>query len=93
MGEKFFDMPIAFIAACESTICIASLMAYLYAPPSTLISDVSEQMRHETDFIREANNAMRAAADIASEPKLRGRVIVPKVYWERTARRVMTAEW
>lgn len=64
-------------------------MTYLYAA----LPDVSDQMRHETDFIREANNATRAADDIASEPKLQGRVIVPKVYWERTARRVMTAEW
>ncbi|KAG8697823.1 methionine-synthesizing 5- methyltetrahydropteroyltriglutamate--homocysteine methyltransferase, partial [Ceratobasidium sp. 395] len=70
MGEKLFDMPIAFIG-----------------------SYVTEQMRHETDFIREAHNATRAAADIASEPKLRGRVIVPEVYWDRTGDRVMTADW
>jgi aarF domain-containing kinase len=50
-------------------------------------------MRHETDFIREARNATRAAEDIASEPKLRGRVVVPKVYWERTGDKVMTADW
>jgi predicted unusual protein kinase regulating ubiquinone biosynthesis (AarF/ABC1/UbiB family) len=55
--------------------------------------DVTEQMRHETDFIREAHNATRAAADIASEPKLRGRVIVPEVYWDRTGTTVMTADW
>ncbi|QRV72632.1 ABC1 family protein [Ceratobasidium sp. AG-Ba] len=54
---------------------------------------VTEQMRHETDFIREAHNATRAAADIASEPKLRERVIVPEVYWDRTGDRVMTADW
>ncbi|KAG9123147.1 methionine-synthesizing 5- methyltetrahydropteroyltriglutamate--homocysteine methyltransferase [Ceratobasidium sp. 392] len=54
---------------------------------------VTEQMRHETDFIREAHNATRAAADIASEPKLRGRVIVPEVYWDRTGDTVMTADW
>ncbi|KAG9101983.1 methionine-synthesizing 5- methyltetrahydropteroyltriglutamate--homocysteine methyltransferase [Ceratobasidium sp. 370] len=56
-------------------------------------TDVTEQMRHETDFMREAHNATRAAADIASEPKLRGRVIVPEVHWDRTGDRVMTADW
>ncbi|CAE6485343.1 unnamed protein product [Rhizoctonia solani] len=70
MGERFFGMPIAFVA-----------------------SYVSEQMRHETDFIREARNATRAAKDINSDPKLRGRVVVPEVYWERTGDRVMTADW
>ncbi|KAB5594595.1 5-methyltetrahydropteroyltriglutamate homocysteine S-methyltransferase [Ceratobasidium theobromae] len=57
------------------------------------MTDVSDQMRHETDFIREAHNATRAAEDIAGEPKLRGRVIVPKVYWERTGDKVLTADW
>ncbi|CAE6453877.1 unnamed protein product [Rhizoctonia solani] len=70
MGERFFGMPIAFIA-----------------------SYVSDQMRHETDFIREARNATRAAEDIDSDPKLRGRAVVPNVYWERTGDRVMTADW
>ncbi|KAF8759844.1 ABC protein [Rhizoctonia solani] len=70
MGEKFFGMPIAFVATY-----------------------VSDQMRHETDFIREARNATRAAEDIDSDPKLRGRALIPKVYWERTGDRVMTADW
>ncbi|KAH7343966.1 putative mitochondrion protein [Rhizoctonia solani] len=70
MGEKFFGMPIAFVA-----------------------SYVSDQMRHETDFMREARNATRASEDINSDPKLRGRAVVPKVYWERTGDRVMTADW
>ncbi|KAH7102733.1 ABC1-domain-containing protein [Auriculariales sp. MPI-PUGE-AT-0066] len=56
-------------------------------------ADVSQQMEQETDFHREARNAERAAEDFRSDPWLRSRIYVPKVYWERTSTRVMTAEW
>ena len=47
----------------------------------------------ETDFENEADNAERMAKLISSEPRLRDRVYIPKVYRELSSKRVMTAEW
>ena len=54
---------------------------------------VSDHLRQELDFIREADNARRTAELIAKEPRLRDKVYIPKVYPEYSTRRVMTAEW
>lgn len=54
---------------------------------------VSDHLRQELDFIREADNARRTAEFIAKEPRLRDKVYIPKVYPEYSTRRVMTAEW
>ncbi|KZV97486.1 ABC1-domain-containing protein [Exidia glandulosa HHB12029] len=62
-------------------------------PIAFLSSYISEQITHETDFEREARNSTRAAKDFATDPWLAARVYVPKVNWDRTSRRVMTAEW
>ena len=43
--------------------------------------------------MNEANNAERMAKLVAGEPRLRGRVYIPKVYRELSSTRVMTAEW
>lgn len=40
---------------------------------------ISSHLRLELDFLNEARNAQRTAALIASEPKLAGKVYVPKV--------------
>ena len=47
----------------------------------------------ETDFVNEADNAERMAKLVAGEPRLNGRVYIPKVYRELCSKRVMTAEW
>ena len=68
----------------------------LYARLFTLISlidFVSEHLRQELDFIREASNAQRTAAYVESEPRLKGKVYIPKVYPEYSTKRVLTAEW
>lgn len=73
---------------------LLSMAENLFGMPVAFIASyVSDQIRHEADFLREARNATRASEDIESEPKLRGRVMVPKIYWERTGDRVMTADW
>lgn len=43
--------------------------------------------------MNEADNSERMANLIAGEPRLRGRVYIPKVYRDLSSRRVMTAEW
>ena len=62
-------------------------------PLYSVVPFITERLLLETDFINEANNAERMAQLVAGEPRLRGRVYVPKVYRELSSKRVMTAEW
>jgi aarF domain-containing kinase len=54
---------------------------------------VAEEMRKhiplELDFINEGHNAERVAADFADVDD----VVVPKIYWDYTSRRVLTMEY
>lgn len=54
---------------------------------------VTDHLTRELDFQEEGLNATLTAKFIESEPRLVGRVHIPKVYPELTTRRVMTAEW
>ncbi|KAL9100561.1 MAG: hypothetical protein Q9163_004073, partial [Psora crenata] len=68
--------------------------ALLSAPTAiNLVPYITERLLLETDFINEADNAERMAKLVAGEPRLRGRVYIPKVYRNLTSKRVMTAEW
>ena len=58
-----------------------------------MIPFINERILLETDFVNEADNAERMAGLIAGEPRLRGRVYIPKVYRSLSSKRVMTAEW
>jgi len=62
-------------------------------PLSFLTPYICERLESETDFFSEAANAQRTAAFIVTEPTLRDRAYVPKVYNELLTRRVMVAEW
>ncbi len=73
-------------------------MTYIYTtlfdlPLYSLVPYISERLLLETDFENEADNAERMANLVAHEPRLSGRVYVPKVYRELSSKRVMTAEW
>ena len=54
---------------------------------------ISDHLRQELDFVREANNARQTAEFIAKEPLLRDKVYIPKVYPEYSTKKVMVAEW
>ncbi|KAL4076564.1 ABC1 family-domain-containing protein [Scleroderma yunnanense] len=54
---------------------------------------ITSHLRQELDFLQEAQNATTTAGFIAAEPRLSGRVHIPKVYSEYSTRRVLTAEW
>lgn len=62
-------------------------------PMYSLVPYITERLMLETDFINEANNSIKMAELVASEPRLRGRVYIPEVYRELSSSRVMTAEW
>ncbi len=58
-----------------------------------MVPYISERLLLETDFVNEAQNAERMASLVESEPQLRGKVYIPRVYRELSTKRVMTAEW
>ncbi|KAI9845873.1 MAG: hypothetical protein M1830_007481, partial [Pleopsidium flavum] len=62
-------------------------------PLYSLVPFISQRLLLETDFENEADNAERMAKLVANEPRLSGRVYIPKVYHELSSKRVMTAEW
>ena len=62
-------------------------------PLYNMVPYISQRLLLETDFVNEANNAELMARLVANEPRLRGRVYIPKVYRELSTDRVMTAEW
>ncbi|KAG8534139.1 uncharacterized protein KY384_000983 [Bacidia gigantensis] len=66
---------------------------YFDLPLYNLVPYITERLQLETDFVVEAQNAERMAELVAKEPRLRGRVYIPRVYHDLSSHRVMTAEW
>ncbi|KAF2738426.1 ABC1-domain-containing protein [Polyplosphaeria fusca] len=62
-------------------------------PVYSLVPYISERLMLETDFVNEANNAEDMKKLVEGEPRLKGRVYIPKIYRELSSKRVMTAEW
>lgn len=54
---------------------------------------IGQHLMNEVDFEHEADNAEKMAAFVTSDPSLRDRVYVPKVYRELSSKRVLTIEW
>ncbi|KAJ3283515.1 hypothetical protein HK104_010342 [Borealophlyctis nickersoniae] len=72
------------------------LMAYekLFDLPLVWSADyIEEHIRQETDFINEGRNAERAAKAAMTAEGVGDKVYVPKVFWDLTTRRVLSAEW
>lgn len=59
----------------------------------TCVDFINSHLRQELDFVQEAQNARVTAQFIAAEPRLTGKVHIPKVYPEYSTKRVLTAEW
>lgn len=62
-------------------------------PLYNLVPYITERLSLETDFLNEARNSEKMAQLVAEEPRLRGRVYIPRVYHDMSSQRVMTAEW
>lgn len=58
-----------------------------------LIDEVDESLPKELNFILEAQNAEKCAANFAKSPKLSHRVVVPKIFWNLTRKRVLTMDF
>ncbi|KAJ9078517.1 hypothetical protein DSO57_1005959 [Entomophthora muscae] len=52
-----------------------------------------KHLREEVDFIKEGHNAEMCNDAITKEPRLASKLYVPKVYWDVSSPRVLTAEW
>lgn len=73
---------------------VTNIYSYWFDLPfNTLVPFISERLFLETDFENEANNSERMRELVAGEPRLRGKVYIPKVYKDLSSRRVLTAEW
>ena len=66
---------------------------YFDLPLYSLVPYITERLLLECDFQNEARNSERMAELVKSEPRLRDRVYIPRVYHELSSKRVMTAEW
>lgn len=66
---------------------------YFDLPLYTLVPFITSRLMLETDFVNEADNATKMAELVANEPRLAGRVYIPKIYRELSSPRVLTTEW
>lgn len=60
---------------------------------TTCADFINSHLRQELDFVQEAQNARVTAQFIAAEPRLAGKVHIPRVYPEYSTKKVLTAEW
>ncbi|KAH7886735.1 ABC1-domain-containing protein [Phlebopus sp. FC_14] len=54
---------------------------------------INSHLRQELDFVQEAHNARVTSEFVAAEPRLAGKVYIPKVYPEYSTKKILTAEW
>ncbi|KAJ3053344.1 hypothetical protein HK097_004482 [Rhizophlyctis rosea] len=67
---------------------------HLFDLPLVWSADYIEtHLRQETDFLHEGRNAERAAKAAKTAPGIGDKVYVPKVYWDLSSKRVLSAEW
>lgn len=83
-----FDMPVYF-AVGTLTQHVLETSRFI----NGFLDFISSHLRQELDFIQEAQNAITTAEFIATEPRLRGKVYIPKVYPEYSTKKILTAEW
>jgi ubiquinone biosynthesis protein len=59
-----------------------------------LVEEFSNSITGELDFTREARNTEELTANLAnSELWQPGQVVIPRVYWQFTSKKVLTLEW
>ena len=82
-----FDMPVYFAVGMSVTRPVK------FASHLVFLDFIASHLRRELDFLQEAENATTTAKFVAAEPRLSGKVHIPKVYPEYSTGRVLTAEW
>ncbi|KAJ2181747.1 hypothetical protein GGF45_001349, partial [Coemansia sp. RSA 551] len=74
----------------------ARLIEYAFEIPIMWsVNEVEERLREELDFEREGNNSELASRDLTTlgDRQLRRGVYIPRVFWNETAKEVLTTEW
>ncbi len=56
---------------------------------TSIVDELSETAPRELDFINEGHNAEKSAANFANQAD----ILVPKIYWEHTTKRVLVMEF
>lgn len=90
--KPYIRWQMGFDLLCYKILCHAFEFAF-DLPVVWSVDFTSRHLRAEADFENEARSAERAYAELMKEPKLRDDVYVPRVHWDLTSKRVMTAEW
>ncbi|RUS28815.1 ABC1 family-domain-containing protein [Jimgerdemannia flammicorona] len=73
---------------------LLTLYERLFDLPLKWSADYTERhLRMEADFENEGRNSELAWRGVQEEPTLKGRVYIPKVFWEYTGKRVLVCEW
>ncbi|VDC04318.1 unnamed protein product [Peniophora sp. CBMAI 1063] len=66
---------------------------YFELPTYFVVDFISDHLRQELDFEREAINGRKTSELLSQDNKLRGKVHVPRIYGEQSGKRVLTTEW
>ncbi|RIB09016.1 ABC1 family-domain-containing protein [Gigaspora rosea] len=67
---------------------------YIFDLPLVWSANYTEKhLRQEVDFENEGRNSERVRIEFEKEKSLNDKVYVPKVFWDQTSKRVLTAEW
>ncbi|CAG8527790.1 8814_t:CDS:10 [Diversispora eburnea] len=70
------------------------LYEYIFDLPLTWSADYTEKhIRQEVDFENEGRNAEKTTKHLEMEKSLRNKAYIPKIHWDYTSKRVLTAEW
>ncbi|WP_223940609.1 AarF/UbiB family protein [Arthrobacter sp. StoSoilB22] len=85
--DKIVDVDLAALRRVGGWLSRIRLVSNRADVPA-LIKEFAQTSLEEIDYLNEAANSERFAADFAAD----GRVTVPGVVWERTTRRVLTLE-
>lgn len=77
---------------------MARLALWLFNPlvPPDLLSvhdQLAKSIRGEMDYTAEGRAAERVQANLSKDPELAGKVRIPEIHWNTTARRVLTMEF
>ncbi len=63
--------------------------SFIHSDLVAITDELAERIFEEIDYVKEGNNAEEFAKHYSHLPE----IYVPKIYWECTARRVLTMEW
>lgn len=77
---------------CYSLI-MRGLEIFFELPVASSAEYVTSHIHQETDFINEAHNGEKCQEFIKNVPSLNATCHVPKIYWDLTTKRILTAEW